>query len=257
MMADKIPLLLIPGLLCDHRLWTHQLAALADLASIQVADHTQHDAMFEIARSILDQAPPRFALAGLSMGGYLAFEIIRQAPDRVLKLALINTSARPDSPERIQKRLDFMALATRGRFRGVSAALLPFLVHHSRLGNKELTQTVLAMSKEMGAEIFLRQERAIMDRLDSRSGLAAIHCPTLVIGGRQDEMTPANLQEEIAAGIDGSRLLILENCGHLAPLECPLEVSQALRAWLKEDDIKNRQPPHPSTRVPDVALRGR
>lgn len=241
MVYDDAPaLLLIPGLLCDHRLWSHQIAALADLAAIQVADHTRYDSMFEIARSILQQAPPRFAVAGLSMGGYLCFEILRQAPERVLKLALINTSARPDPPERIQKRLDFMALATRGRFRGVSGALLPFLVHHSRLGDKELTKTVLAMSKEMGAEIFLRQERAIIDRPDSRPELAGIRCPTLVIGGRQDEMTPPRLQEEIAAAIPHARLLILEECGHLAPLERPQEVSRALRAWLEDDDIKTR-----------------
>lgn len=231
-MNARIPLLLIPGLLNDARLWRHQLAALADVADISVPDHTRHDELYELGRTLLAEAPPRFAVAGLSMGGYIAFELLRQAPERITHLALINTAAQPDPPEKVQRRLDFMALATRGRFRGVSHALLPFLIDHSRLDDAEPAATVMAMARDAGAEVFLRQQRAIIDRPDSRPLLASIRCPTLVIGGRNDQLTPPPCQQEIAAAVPGARLLMLERCGHLAPLEEPEVVNTELRAWL-------------------------
>lgn len=231
-MMSRPPLLLIPGLLCDGRLWQHQLAALADAADMTVGDHSTHDNLYEIAATLLTKAPPRFAVAGLSMGGYIAFELLRQAPERITHLALINTAARPDSPEKRQRRLDFMALATRGRFRGVSHALLPLLIHRDRLDDRELAGTVSAMARDSGVEAYLRESRAIVDRPDSVPMLAGITCPTVVIGGLQDQLTPPECQQEIADGIAGAELILLDRCGHLAPLEHPQAVNAALRKLL-------------------------
>jgi len=226
-------LVLIPGLLCDALVWQAQVAALSDIAECWIADHTRSHTMREIAAQVLRHAPFReFALAGFSMGGYVAFEILRQARHRVRRLALLDTSARTDTPEQSQRRLGFISLAERGRFLGVTDALLPMLVHPSRLGDPELVATIKKMAKETGVEGFIREERAIMSRTDSLSILSSITCPTLVLCGRQDALAPLERHEEMARAIPGSRLEIIEACGHLSTLERPAEVSAALRRWL-------------------------
>jgi len=224
---------LVPGLLCDARLWQPQIAALADIAECWVADHARSPTMSGIAAEVLRDAPFReFALAGLSMGGYVALEILRQARHRVGRLALLDTSARADTQEQSQRRLSFISLAERGRFLGVTDALLPSLVHPSRLGDKELVTTVRRMAKNTGREAFIREERAIMGRTDSLPILGSIACPTLVLCGRQDTLMPLERHEEMARAIPGARLEIIEDCGHLSTLERPVEVSAALRRWL-------------------------
>jgi pimeloyl-ACP methyl ester carboxylesterase len=225
-------LLLLPGLLCDRALWAAQIDALADLAVPVVADLTRADSMAGMAEDALGAAPERFALAGLSMGGYVAFEIMRRAPGRVTHLALLDTSARPDPPEMVQRRRDLIALSARGEFRGVTAELLAQWVHPERMKDAAFAERVGAMTRRVGREAFARQQTAIMNRPDSRPGLGAIRAPTLVLCGRQDAATPVERHREIAADIPDSRLVVVEECGHLAPLEKPGEVSAALRAWL-------------------------
>src|SRR5690242_731993 len=232
-MATRAKLVFVPGLLCDARLWRAQAEALADVADCWVADATRSETMAGLARDLLADAPfERFAFAGLSMGGYVALEALRQAPGRVERLALLDTSARADAPEQSQKRRDFIALAERGRFLGVTDALLPMLVHASRLGDADLVALVKDMAREIGKEAFVRQERAIMSRADSRPLLPRIACPTLVLCGRQDALTPLERHEEIAAAVPRARLEIVENCGHLSTLERPDAVNAALRRWL-------------------------
>jgi len=230
--ADRIPLVFLPGLLCDHALWECQLRHLADIAESQVADLTRHDGVAALAESALATAPPRFALAGLSMGGYVAQEIMRRAPERVLKLALLDTSARPDPPEQLSRRRGLIELARSGRFRGVTPRLLPLLIHPDRQSEDDLTATIMAMAQRVGQEAFVRQQTAIMGRPDSRPTLPAIACPTLVLGGREDALTPPPILAEIAAAIPGARHVIIEDCGHLPPLERPHAVSALLRQWL-------------------------
>ena len=230
--ADRIPLVFLPGLLCDHALWECQLRHLADIAESQVADLTRHDGVAALAESALATAPPRFALAGLSMGGYVAQEIMRRAPERVLKLALLDTSARPDPPEQLSRRRGLIELARSGRFRGVTPRLLPLLIHPDRQSEDDLTATIMAMAQRVGQEAFVRQQTAIMGRPDSRPTLPAIACPTLVLGGREDALTPPPILAEIAAAIPGARHVIIEDCGHLPPLERPRAVSALLRQWL-------------------------
>jgi pimeloyl-ACP methyl ester carboxylesterase len=231
-MADKIKLLLLPGLLCDRALWDAQIRDLADIAEPTVADLTRHDSLSAMAAAVLAAAPPRFALAGLSMGGYAAQEILRQAPDRVLRLALLDTSARADSEEQRARRRGLIELSQKGQFKGVTPRLLPQLIHADRLHDTPLVDTVMGMAGRVGPEAFLRQQRAIMGRPDGRADLARIACPTLVLCGRQDALTPLALHEEMAGLIRGARLEVVEHCGHLAPLERPETVGAAMRRWL-------------------------
>lgn len=229
---ERPPLALLPGLLCDGALWRAQTGGLAALADCRVADFTTQDAMAAMAGSVLDMMPERFALAGLSMGGYVAFEVLRQAPGRVSRLALLDTTARPDTPEQLQRRHDLVALAERGRFRGVPERLLPLFIHEARLGEEDLPAAVMAMAERVGRDAFLRQQRAILGRPDSRPDLARIACPTLVLCGRQDALTPLACHREMAAGISDARLEVIEDCGHLAPMERPEAVTAVLKAWL-------------------------
>lgn len=227
------PLVLLPGLLCDARLYGPQLPALAAAAETIVADLTRDDTIEAMAARVLAEAPARFTLCGLSMGGYVALAILRQAPERVSRLALLDTQARADPPEATQRRKDLMALAERGEFRGVSPRLLPLLIHPDRLADEPLTGVVRAMAEGVGKDAFLRQQRAIMGRIDSRPHLAAIRCPTLVLCGRQDALTPLERHEEMAAAIPDATLVVLARCGHLAPLERPRAVTAQLLAWLE------------------------
>jgi pimeloyl-ACP methyl ester carboxylesterase len=231
-MPELLPVVLVPGLNCSARLYAEQVPALWRFGPVQVADHTRDDSMDAIAARILTQAPPRFALAGLSMGGYIALTMVRQAPTRVSKLALLDTSARPETPEQSERRKPQIALAQGGRFAEVPALQFPVFVHRNRQHDEALKERVRIMAEETGAEAFLRQQKAIMTRPDMRPLLASIACPTLVLVGDGDELTPPPLSEEIAAGIEGSRLVVVADCGHLSTMERPDAVNSALVEWM-------------------------
>lgn len=226
-----LPLVMLPGLLCDERLWSEQARALSDIADPLIADLTQDDSVTAMAARVLAAAPPRFALAALSMGGYVALEIMRQAPERVSRLALLATSAAPDSPERAATRRAAIESLKLGRFVGVTTRLLPQLVHASHVDGP-VGQEVRDMAARVGGEAFLRQQTAILGRPDSRPTLATITVPTLVAVGDSDVLTPPAEAEDIHAGIAGSRLHLFQACGHLPPLEQPAAVSAQLRDWL-------------------------
>lgn len=230
-MTDRPALLLLPGLLCDERLWRDQVAGLADVADSFVADLTLDDSVEAMARRALAGAPKRFALGALSMGGYVAFEILRQAPERVTRLALMATSAAPDSAARAAQRRAAMASMKLGRFVGVTDRMLPQLIHPDRVDD-EVGREVREMAGHVGPEAFLRQQAAILGRPDSRPLLAQISVPTLVAVGDTDQLTPPSEAREIHAGVAGSRLHVFERCGHLPPMEQPAETSALLRAWL-------------------------
>ena len=228
------PRVLVPGLLCDERLWRHQAGGLADLAGpVLIPDVTGEDTVAGIARGILEAAPERFALAGLSMGGYISLEIVRQAPERVEALALLDTSARPDTPEQTEARLALIELTRTGRFDEVWRRRLPKIGHPDRGEEPGIRSDVSAMAHAVGPEGFGRQERAIIGRPDSRGDLPNISCPTLVLCGRDDILTPPHLHEELAEGIPGAHLHKIDHCGHLSTLERPEAVTRAMRAWLE------------------------
>lgn len=225
-------LFLLPGLLCDAALWRAQAGALADLAEVTVADFTTQDSMAAMAASVLDAAPARFAVAGLSMGGYVAHEIMRRAPERVTHLALLDTSARADTDEQRSRRRGLIELANKGEFKGITPRLLPLFLHPDRLDDAPLVDDVVAMTQRVGKDAFLRQQTAILGRPDSRDQLPGYRCSTLVLCGRQDALTPLSVSEEMAAAIPGAELAVIEDCGHLATMEKPDEVSEAMRRWL-------------------------
>jgi pimeloyl-ACP methyl ester carboxylesterase len=231
-LSDDLPTVLIPGLNCSARLYVEQIPPLWRFGPVTVADHTRDDTIAAIARRILAAAPPRFALAGLSMGGYIAFEMVRQAPQRVAKLALLDTGARPEAPERTAVRKPLIDLASSGRFAEITDLQFPLLVHESRHGDAALKAAVRAMNQEIGAEAYLRQQQAIVGRADARPMLATIKCPTLVLVGDSDGLTPPALAREMAAGIHGSRLVVVPECGHLATMERPQAVNKAMVEWM-------------------------
>ena len=231
--SEPLPIVLVPGLNCSARLYAEQVPVLWRFGPVTVADHRRDDSMAAIAQRILATAPPRFALAGLSMGGYISLEIAHQAPERVARLALLDTSARPETPEQTKMRTPLIALAKQGRFAEIPDIQFPVFVHRDRHGDETLRRLVRAMAEETGPEAFLRQQQAIMSRQDARPGLAAISCPTVVIVGDGDELTPPALAQEIAAGIRGARLVTIADSGHLSTLERPQAVNQALLEWLE------------------------
>ena len=231
--SASLPILMIPGLGCTARLYTEQMPALWTCGPVMVADHRRGESMDEIAQHILDAAPDRFALIGLSMGGYIALAIMRLAPKRVVRLALLDTGSRSDTPEASERRKASIALARAGRLEEINAMLWPILVHKDRQGDLALKKIAGDMTLMAGAQAFARQQTAIMTRPDSRPGLPAIKCPTLVLVGDGDQLTPPALSEEMANLIPGSRLVIVPDCGHLSTLERPDVVTQALMTWLR------------------------
>lgn len=231
-MTDKIPLALLPGLLCDAALWQPQVEALSDIADCRVADFTTQDSIAAMAESVLAAMPARFALAGLSMGGYVALEIMARAPQRVSRLALLDTRFQTDSPELTARRRGLNELAEKGEFKGITPRLLPLFIHAARLDDAALTGTITAMAERVGKDAFISQQRAIMGRRDHSATLVAIRVPTLVLCGRQDALTPLADHQALAAGIAEARLVVIEDCGHLSTLERPAEVNAALRRWL-------------------------
>lgn len=229
------PLLLFPGLLCDARLWRDPVAALCDTVRCVVADCTQDDTLDGMTQRALSAmsavSAGRFAVAGLSMGGYAAMDLMRRAPGRVSGLCLVGTSARPDTPEQARRRRGLMARVARGgRFKGVPPRLLPLLLHPRRLDDQALCDEVAAMADRVGPAAYLRQQAAIAARPDSRPALPQVAVPTLV--GAGDQLTPPDLAAEIAGLVPGAHLHVVEGAGHLLPMERPDAATRLMREWL-------------------------
>ena len=231
-MAAPLPLVLVPGLGCSARLYSPQIEALWRFGPVTVADHTRDETMEAIAKRILANAPPRFALAGLSMGSFISFAILRLAPERVDRVAFLDTNARADVPERGAEREKFIAMARAGKFAEVNAALTPRYLHPDHRG-EAFRKIVDQMAADVGVEGFIRQQRAIMSRPDSRPMLSGIKCPTLVLVGDADQATPPELSKEIAGGVAGAKLVVVKDCGHLSTIEQPDAVNSAMIDWLQ------------------------
>lgn len=226
------PLVLIPGLTCTAELYAPQWRVLGVGRQVLVAEHRLDDSLGAIVERMLALAPPRFALCGLSMGGYLAFEVMRRAPGRVSRLALLDSSAKPPTPESNKLRVEMIKLAETGQFERVMAMMWQRLVAPARREDAPLRDIVRRMALETGPEAFVRQQKAIMGRPDSRADFGAIRIPTLVLVGSEDILTPVAESEEIASGIAGAKLLVIPGCGHLSTLESPDSVTAALADWL-------------------------
>lgn len=228
------PYLLVPGLNCDARVFAGIASTLWSYGPVTIANHQEGGTIEQITRRILADAPPRFSLLGFSMGGYVALEILRQAPDRVLKLALLDTSARPDSEESTTNRRRLIALARKGKFLEAVDQAFPRSVHPNHVDDSGLYSIHRAMSEANGPTVFEQQQEAIISRPDSRPLLASIKVPTLIVVGEGDQITPPDVARELHAGIAGSTLAVIPQAGHMALLEQPDMVHAALKEWAAE-----------------------
>lgn len=225
------PFVLVPGLNCDARVYAGIANAIWPYGPVTVANHFEGATMEEIATAILEAAPPTFGLAGFSMGGYIAFEMLRQAPERVTRLALLDTTARPDTAEATENRLRNIALAEKGRFIDAFDATHPKSVHPDNAASEDIYATNRAMAEATGPERYVVHQRAIIVRPDSRPDLAGIKVPTLVLVGEADQITPPDAAEEMHKAIAGSRLVTIPRAGHMSPIEQPQAVQAAMREW--------------------------
>jgi pimeloyl-ACP methyl ester carboxylesterase len=234
---SKTHLVLVPGLLCDHAVWETQSRDLGDIAEISVADHGLSDSLAQMADAILQKAPGRFAIAGHSMGGRVAFEVLRQAPERVAAVALLDTAAGPrrPGPTGEQEAAERYRLLDKARQQGMRSMGIDWsrrMVHPARLSDERLMGDILDMIERKTPDIFAAQIKALLERADARPVLAAIRCPALVLCGREDSWSVLATHEEMAKAISHSRLAVIEKCGHMSPMERPAEVTAALRDWL-------------------------
>ncbi|MGD9637918.1 MAG: alpha/beta fold hydrolase [Alphaproteobacteria bacterium] len=230
----KSSLVLVPALFCNYRLFEEQVKVLSSDYDVIIADNCSSSTMASLAGNILDKAPQEFYLGGISMGGYIALEIMRQAPERVKKLILMDTSARADTNDQVEKRIDAIATSEKGYFLEVVSNMFPKLLQVASFENEELIENLLLMAQEVGQEGFIHQQKAIMTRIDSRPFLDAIKCPTLVLGGKQDKASTPEIMQEIHLGIKKSEFIMIEDCGHLSPIEKPLAVTAAIGTFLKK-----------------------
>lgn len=226
------PIVLVPGLNCTAECYAGQIPALWQFGSVLIPDHKRGSSMAEIAAGILAEAPPSFALAGFSMGGYIVFEMLRQAPERITRLALIDTMARVDAPDRLLKRHDGIRLARAGKHRQLVAANYPDSVHPDHADNAAIRDISIRMAVANGAEVYIRHQQAIIDRPDSLPLLPAIRVPTTIIVGEADTITPVADAHIMADAIPAAELVVIAGAGHMSPTEQPQAVAEALTGWL-------------------------
>ena len=234
MPALRSAIVFAPGQLLTEEVWAPQTAALSTDYDLHMSDHSRDETIAGVAERLLAEAPQRFHLVAHAMGGFTAFEVMRQAPERVISLVLIATLAPNDGPAQTERRQGYIRLVEDGRFAEVIEERIPILVHPARREDAPLLSIVRRMATDTGAARFLCQQRAIMSRADSRLSLGAIRVPTLLIRGVEDGITTMAHQDEILARIAGARLEAIADCGHLPTLEKPVTTNRILTDWLAE-----------------------
>ena len=232
-----IPVVLIPGLVCDQAVWEHQAKALAELTTVSIANHQELDSLPAMATKVLNEAPPKFAVAGHSMGGRVAMEVFRQAPERVAGMALMDTASHPLPPgEAGEKekagRFRLLEIARSDGMRSMSVDWVQGMVYPPRLTDAALIESIVAMQARHSADIFAAQIRALLARPDAGELLNGIRVPTLVLTGQQDSWSPPQRHRDMAAAIPGSELVLVDECGHMSSMEQPAAVTNALLSWL-------------------------
>lgn len=232
------PLILVPGLMCDRAVWDPLMPWLQAQRACVVVDHGDSDDLQDMARRLLAQAPARFALAGHSMGGRVALEVMRLAPGRVSHLALLDTGYLPKAEgaageEEARKRHALLGIAQAQGVRAMAGDWVQGMVHPARLGDGPLVQAILDMFERKSAQVFERQIRALLNRLDASPVLQAVTVPTLVQCGRQDSWANVAQHQALHALLPGPAVLdIIEDAGHMAPMEQPQAVAASLLRWL-------------------------
>ena len=228
-------LVLVPGLASNAIMWQHQLPALPAPLRAHVTDvHARHGSIEQMAAALLQEHQGDLVLCGASMGGIVAMEAVRQAPQRIKGLALLGTNARPETDDMRQLREMAITLFEAGRAAEVLRANLPLAFHASRANDAQLAQTYLDFVLQAGADQLVRQNRAIMARPDARAHLASVGCPVLVMCGDSDQLTPHECSREIAALVPAAQLVMVPQCGHMLTMERPEFVNATLLAWLDQ-----------------------
>jgi pimeloyl-ACP methyl ester carboxylesterase len=238
MMTQTEPLVLVPGLMCDHIVWQHQLATLGAERAVHIPEHGLSDSLGRMAEQILANAPPRFALAGHSMGGRVALEVVAHAPERVTRLALMDTGyealAPGDAGERERAgRHRLLELAKRDGMRVMAHDWSRGMVHPARLTDRALMEAIYAMIERAGIDQFEAQIKALLGRENRTELLSRIGVPTLVLCGREDNWAPLARHQDMARRIAGSQLVDVPDSGHMSTMERPEAVTAALQAWLR------------------------
>lgn len=226
------PLVFLPGFMCDARLFRPQVELLSRTRAVTVAPVSGGERIEEIASGLLDQLPHRFALAGLNLGGVVALELIRRAPERVSRLCLMATDAQADTPQIAASREDLIIAAQGGRLEEGMRKLVGSDALAPGPQRIPILNDLLAMAEGMGVETFVRQMRALQRRSDQQAALRKIKVPTLVLCGAHDTLTPVRRHSFMADLIPGAELHVIENAGHLLPIEAPEAVNEALQNWL-------------------------
>ncbi|WP_109313903.1 alpha/beta fold hydrolase [Ruegeria sp. AU67] len=226
------PLVLLPGLMCDSRVFAPQIAHFSRQRAVAVAPVSLGERIEEIASGLLDQLPHRFALSGFSMGGVVALELIRRAPDRISRLCLMATDAQSDTPQIAATREEYMVGAKAGRLEEVMRKIFGSDTLAPGPRRVPILSDVTAMALDQGADVFERQMRALQRRPDQQGALRMIKVPTLVLCGAHDLLTPVRKHAFMADLIPNAELNVVEDAGHLPTLEAPQVVNEALENWL-------------------------
>jgi len=223
----------LPGFMCDEDLWADIRPGIIGLGQPYFGDYGTGETFAEMATSVLKSAPARFSLIGFSMGGYVAREIALQAPERVEALVLIGTSARGDGPEKTLQKEGLAKLTRRSSFRGLSRLACKTSLHPERMDNDHLLDRVQAMALRVGKDAFIRQ--LLLFRRDSHENLKDIQNPTLVVAARQDQLRSIEEANELVTGIPDAKLAVIENCGHMIPMEQPGPLLEVISEWLDRE----------------------
>ncbi len=231
------PLVLLPGLLCDDEVWASQITALGDVADCVCVDYGELDSLRSMAEKVLRVAPPRFAVAGHSMGGRVALEVYRLAPERVTRIGLFDTAFAPlpagDAGERERRsRYALLEVAQNEGMGAMARQWLPPMLHPENMKNEALFEAIIRMLERKTPLIHAAQIKALLERPDATAVLASIRCPALMLTGGQDAWSPPSIHQTMAQAVPGSRLVVIPNCGHMAPMESPEAVTAAMRDWL-------------------------
>ena len=234
--SNRETLVLVPGLLCDDAVWSHQIEALGRRYLVQVTNLSDCTSISTMAKRILDYAPATFSIAGHSMGARVALEVVGVAPERVRRLALLDTGVHPPQEGETEKRHRLLKIAEEGGMRAMAELWLPPMVREGALdADESLRRELFAMVERMSPEIHRNQIEALLGRPDARPVLAAISCPVLVGVGAHDAWSPPSQHEEIAAAIPHADYVVFPDSGHMAPMEAPAAVTAALLEWMSKE----------------------
>ncbi|CZF80740.1 Pimeloyl-[acyl-carrier protein] methyl ester esterase [Grimontia celer] len=229
----KEPLVLLPGMMCDERLFAHQLASLGEEREVIVMKIHGHDSMSILAEEVLKKAPERFSLGGLSMGGILAMEVFRQAPDRVSRLALMDTNPRAEAEEVKDGRKVHLERTAKGEMLDIMREIMIPKYVHRDIPRPDIEKLCMEMARDLGDECFINQSLALRDRPDQQDTLSKVTVPTLILMGEDDQLCPRDRHDTMKLLIPHADFVVIPFAGHLPTLEKPEATTRALNAWLK------------------------